>query len=153
MVDLGWVELLFLAALALIVVGPQDLPKLAHLIGKLWGKAQRLYRDSMMGIRKLENEINLASQPDQRHQPSFYDLLPEHVRQAMEVSEPSRDKAYNQKLHSQYQQAVAQIAGQQNERAQPHTALSGTLTPHAVISTSNAALNTPQHTDSQTPER
>src|SRR5690606_6500037 len=59
MLDLGWAELMFLAVLALIVVGPQDLPKLARAIGKLWGKAQRLYRDSLASIRKLETEMDL----------------------------------------------------------------------------------------------
>lgn len=113
MFDLGWAELLFVAVLALVIVGPQDLPKLAHTLGKLWSKLQRVYRDSMMGIRKLETEIDIASQPDQRHQPSFYDLLPEHVRNAMEQAEPSRDAAQNQQAQTLYQQALADIKTQQ----------------------------------------
>lgn len=113
MFDLGWAELLFVAVLALVIVGPQDLPKLAHTLGKLWSKLQRVYRDSMMGIRKLETEIDVASRPDQRHQPSFYDLLPEHVRNAMEQAEPSRDAAQNQQVQALYQQALADIKAQQ----------------------------------------
>lgn len=109
MFDLGWAELAFLAVLALVVIGPQDLPKLAHFTGKLWGKLQRFYRDSMMGIRKLETEINLASQPDQRNQTSYYDLLPEHVRQAMEQSEPSRDPEHNQRVQQMYQEALTKV--------------------------------------------
>jgi sec-independent protein translocase protein TatB len=114
MFDLGWAELAFLAVLALVVIGPQDLPKLAHTIGMLWGKLQRFYRDSMMGIRKLETEIDLASQPDQRNQPSYYDLLPEHVRQALEQAEPSRDPEQNQRTQQLYQEAMADIAAKQN---------------------------------------
>jgi len=109
MFDLSWIELIFLAVLALTVVGQKDLPKLAHGIGKLWGKAQRLYRDSLMSIRTLETEMDLASQPDQRNQPSYYDLLPEHVRQAMEQAEPSRDAEHNQRVHAEYAQAMATI--------------------------------------------
>lgn len=118
MFDLGWTELAFLAVLALVVIGPQDLPKLAHAMGKLWGKLQRFYRDSMMSIHKLETEINLASQPDQRNQPSYYDLLPEHVRQAMEQSEPIRDPEHNQRVQQMYQDAMTKLIEQESP---PHT--------------------------------
>lgn len=109
MLDLGWAELAFLFVLALIVVGPQDLPKLARMIGKLWGKLQRFYRDSLHSIHKLETEMDLASQADPRSQPSYYDLLPEHVRQAMEQPEPLRDAAQHQHSQALYQQAMAEI--------------------------------------------
>lgn len=109
MFDLGWAELMFIAVLALVVVGPRDLPKLARAIGKLWGKAQRMYRDSLTSIHKLEREMDLAAQPDQRNQPSYYDLLPEHVRHAMEQSEPSRDAEHNQRIQNDYAQAMADI--------------------------------------------
>lgn len=109
MLNVGWAELVFLAVLALIVVGPKDLPKLARGIGKVWGKAQRMYRDSLSSIHKLETEMELAAKPDQRHQPSYYDLLPEHVRQAMEQSEPSRDPEKNQRVRAMYEDAMAEV--------------------------------------------
>src|SRR5690606_41481097 len=113
MLDLGWAELIFLAALALVVVGPQDLPKLARMVGKLWGKAQRMYRDSLLQIRQLENEMDLAAKPDPRYQPSYYDLLPEHVRQAMEQSEHSRDPEQYQRVQARYEEAMADITASQ----------------------------------------
>ena len=109
MLDLGWAELAFLFVLALVVVGPQDLPKLAHTIGKLWGKLQRFYRDSLHSIHKLETEMDLAAQADPRQQPSYYDLLPEHVRQAMEQAEPLRDAEQHQQNQTLYEQAMAEI--------------------------------------------
>lgn len=109
MLDLGWAELMFLAVLALVVVGPQDLPKLARALGKLWGRLQRFYRDSLVQLHKLETEMDLASKPDQRDQPSYYDLLPEHVRQAMEQAEPSRDAAHNERVQAMYEQAMAEV--------------------------------------------
>ncbi|ACE83836.1 twin-arginine translocase TatA/TatE family subunit [Cellvibrio japonicus] len=121
MFDLSWSELLFLAVLALVVIGPQDLPRLARILGQLWGKLQRIYRDSLMGIRTLENEINLASQPDQRQQPSYYDLLPEHVRQVMEQAEPSRDATHNQQVQAMYQQAMEDVQ-RQHSAPSPTTA-------------------------------
>jgi sec-independent protein translocase protein TatB len=79
MFDLGWSELAFLAVLALIVVGPKDLPKLIHGVGKLVGRAQRFYRESMFSLRRLENEIDVAS-ARKDGKPAYYDLLPDHVR-------------------------------------------------------------------------
>lgn len=79
MFDLGWSELAFLAVLALVVVGPRDLPKLIHGAGKLFGRAQRFYRESMFNLRRLEHEIDLASAPKDGT-PAYFELLPDHVR-------------------------------------------------------------------------
>lgn len=122
MLDLGWAELAFLLVLALVVVGPQDLPKLARTVGKLWGKLQRFYRDSLQGIHKLETEMDLASQADPRNQPSYYDLLPEHVRRAMEQAEPVRDAEQYQQTQALYEQAMAEIKAQRASPTEPANA-------------------------------
>ncbi|WP_339798689.1 twin-arginine translocase TatA/TatE family subunit [uncultured Marinobacter sp.] len=109
MFDFGWMELAFLAMLALIIVGPKDLPRLANAVGKLWGRARRLYRDALGQLQKLENEMDLASRPDERLKPSYYDLLPEHVRQAMEMAEPSRDAEHNRKVDAMFREALAEL--------------------------------------------
>ncbi|WP_347330978.1 Sec-independent protein translocase subunit TatA/TatB [Marinimicrobium locisalis] len=118
MLDLGWAELSFLAVLALIIVGPKDLPKLARGAGKLWGRAQRLYRHSLQSITRLENEIELASGPDQRRAPSHYDLLPEHVRRAMETAEPSRDPEQARKADEMYREAMTELREKQQKEAE-----------------------------------
>lgn len=119
MLDLGWAEFAFILVLALVVIGPQDLPKLARMIGHWWGKLQRFYRDSLQSIHKLEREMDLAQQPDARHQPSYYDLLPAHVRQIMEQSEPVRDPAEHQRQQAMYEQALAQVRAE--HQSQPVT--------------------------------
>lgn len=81
MFDLSWGELAFLAVLALVVVGPKDLPRLAQAAGKLMARGQRIYRDSMFNLRRLENEIELARATDASGRPTFHALLPEHVQQ------------------------------------------------------------------------
>src|SRR5690606_29248616 len=80
MMDLGWAELALVAILALVVVGPRDLPKLARGIGQLVGRVQRFYRESMFNLRRLEHEIALVDQP---RSSDPLDLLPDHVRQSM----------------------------------------------------------------------
>lgn len=119
MFDLGWVELSFLAVLALIIVGPKDLPKLARGAGRLWSRAQRLYRHSLNSIQRLETEIDLASGPDGRQTTDYYALLPEHVRRALEQAEPSRDAGHNERVEAMYTEAMAQVNQQHGEAPSP----------------------------------
>lgn len=41
MFDIGFSEMMVIAVVALIVIGPERLPKVARTLGHLWGRAQR----------------------------------------------------------------------------------------------------------------
>ena len=45
MFDLGWQELFVIGIVALIVVGPKDLPKLFNKVGKVIGKIKQISRE------------------------------------------------------------------------------------------------------------
>ena len=45
MFDLGWQEIFVIGTVALIVVGPKDLPKLFNQVGKIFGKIKQISRD------------------------------------------------------------------------------------------------------------
>jgi sec-independent protein translocase protein TatB len=45
MFDLSWTELLVVAIVAIIVVGPKDLPRALRAVGRWTGKARRMARD------------------------------------------------------------------------------------------------------------
>lgn len=45
MLDIGWSELLVIGVVALIVVGPKDLPHLFHSLGRLTAKARSMARE------------------------------------------------------------------------------------------------------------
>jgi sec-independent protein translocase protein TatB len=45
MLDIGWSELLVIGVVALIVVGPKDLPKMFRALGEATGKARRMARE------------------------------------------------------------------------------------------------------------
>jgi len=45
MFDLGWTELLIIGVVALIVVGPKDLPKMFRTLGQFMGKARGMARE------------------------------------------------------------------------------------------------------------
>ncbi len=43
MFDIGFFEILIIMAIAVVVIGPQNLPKLAKAIGKGWGEFQNTF--------------------------------------------------------------------------------------------------------------
>ena len=45
MIDLGVSKLALIAVVALVVVGPERLPKIARMAGNLFGRAQRYMAD------------------------------------------------------------------------------------------------------------
>jgi len=57
MIDLGVSKLALIAVVALVVVGPERLPKVARMAGNLFGRAQRYMADvKSEGNRQMEIE-------------------------------------------------------------------------------------------------
>jgi sec-independent protein translocase protein TatB len=57
MIDLGVSKLALIAVVALVVVGPERLPKVARMIGNLFGRAQRYMADVKSEVnRQMEIE-------------------------------------------------------------------------------------------------
>lgn len=56
MFDIGFAELILLAGLGLIVLGPQRLPRVAAQLGRWVGQARRMSRTLMYQLRQ---EVNL----------------------------------------------------------------------------------------------
>jgi sec-independent protein translocase protein TatB len=72
MFDLGWTELLVIGIVALIVVGPKDLPGMFRTVGNFVGKAKGMARDfskamndaaDEAGVRDVSNTFKKASNP------------------------------------------------------------------------------------------
>jgi Tat protein translocase TatB subunit len=77
MFDIGFFELMILMGIAVVVIGPQNLPKLAKAIGKGWGEFQSTFSglkqevmDEAEGIKQtvnidaLEQDISAATKVD-----------------------------------------------------------------------------------------
>ncbi|WP_299558058.1 Sec-independent protein translocase protein TatB [uncultured Sulfitobacter sp.] len=67
MFDLGWTEMLVVGIVALIVVGPKDLPVLFRKVGQFVGKAKGMAREftsamndaaDQSGVREMSTSIN-----------------------------------------------------------------------------------------------
>lgn len=58
MLSIGWTEMMLIAAIALIVVGPKDLPAMLQQVGKFAGQIRRMGND-------FKSEINKAVKVDE----------------------------------------------------------------------------------------
>lgn len=58
MLSIGWTEMMVVAAIALIVVGPKDLPGMLRYVGKMAGSVRRMGND-------FKNELNKVTAVDE----------------------------------------------------------------------------------------
>ena len=61
MLDLGWQELFFITLVAIIVVGPKDLPMLVRSISRWIFKARRLAQDFQGSLEIVAREVEIDS--------------------------------------------------------------------------------------------
>ncbi|WGH78319.1 Sec-independent protein translocase protein TatB [Jannaschia ovalis] len=60
MLDIGWSELLVIGVVALIVVGPKDLPRMFRTLGEFTGKARRMARDFQTAMNDAADESGVG---------------------------------------------------------------------------------------------
>ncbi len=59
MFDLGWSEILVIAVVAILVVGPKDLPRLMKTAGEWMGKARRMASHFQAGVDEMIRQAEL----------------------------------------------------------------------------------------------
>lgn len=59
MLDLGWSELLVIGVVALIVIGPKDLPVMFQQVGRFVGKARAMAREFSYAMNQAADEAGM----------------------------------------------------------------------------------------------
>lgn len=111
MFDIGWSEILVLAVLAIIVVGPKDLPVMLRNIGRYTAKMRSMAREFQDGISDMARETELNDLRDLKKNlsevsptqqvkklvgeaidPDEFDAMEKNQRALMEKAEAAADK-------------------------------------------------------------
>ena len=123
MFDISFGELMVIGVVALVVIGPEKLPKVARTVGALVGRAQRYVNNVKPDIHR---EVNLS---ELKQVQSDLTSAAEHFQQSM------------QKEITEAQQSVAQVA---TEAQHAVTAPSAPpVTPPAIPAATSAAAPPP----------
>lgn len=64
MFDIGWTELLVIGIVALIVVGPKDLPGMFRTLGRFTGKAKAMARDFQSAMNEAADSAGVKDVAD-----------------------------------------------------------------------------------------
>lgn len=79
MFDIGWTELLVIACVAIIVVGPKDLPRMLRTLGQTVGKMRRMSREFQStfndALREAEKQADIADMKKQVEEAANFNPL------------------------------------------------------------------------------
>ncbi|MEX1147077.1 MAG: Sec-independent protein translocase protein TatB [Sphingomonadales bacterium] len=73
MFDIGWTEMMVIAVVAIVVVGPRDLPKLLRVVGQFVRQARKLAREFQSGVDDLIRESDIDEVRKSVHHVSNFD--------------------------------------------------------------------------------
>lgn len=60
MLDIAWPELLVIGAVALVSIGPKDMPRVMHALGRWAGRARAMAQEFHRTFEQLEYEAQIA---------------------------------------------------------------------------------------------
>ena len=97
MLDIGWSEMAVIALLALVIIGPKDLPRVMRTMGKWAHKARSISREFQSGLDEMVREADLedakkAMQADAQRQPAAHHRPGCHRPDRIDRSPSSEDQ-------------------------------------------------------------
>lgn len=130
MFDIGFSELMVIGVVALVVIGPERLPKVARTAGHLLGRMQRYVSEVKADINREVEASELRDLKDTVHQAatSMQDAMNSHVNdigQEIKKTEEEFNRLSNPMLH--FGLAGAGIAASQTAASEPTTEASPQL--------------------------
>lgn len=102
MFDLGWTELLLIGIVALIVIGPKDLPGMFRTVGKFIGKAKGMAREfsramndaaDQSGVSEIQKTFKAASNPMKSAMAEVKKTADSMARDLSEATKPALSEA------------------------------------------------------------
>jgi len=106
MFDIGFSELLVIGVVALIVIGPEKLPRVARTVGHLLGRMQRYVADvkadinremELEELRKMRDSMQKAATDVQTSVDTELNKTAEDLNQAVEGEKPGEKKLEDKK--------------------------------------------------------
>lgn len=100
MFDIGWSEMAVIAVVALVVIGPKDLPRALHTVGKWVRKARMLAREFQGSVDEMVRQAELEDLKKQVEQARSFNVSAEiektvdpdgGLRQAMVIEDRLED--------------------------------------------------------------
>jgi sec-independent protein translocase protein TatB len=94
MLDIGWSEMAVIALLALVIIGPKDLPRVMRSVGQWMRKARSIAREFQSGLDDMMRETELDEARKTVEQTSRFDVgreVERHVDPTGSVRESARD--------------------------------------------------------------
>ena len=101
MIDLGISKMALIGAVALIVIGPEKLPRVARTVGTLLGKAQRYVAD-------VKNEVNRSMELDElKKMKETMESAARDVQSSVQTTANDFEQSWNEATSSIEQAATA----------------------------------------------
>lgn len=110
MFDLGWSEIAVIAVVALVVIGPKDLPIVLRTVGQYVRKARAMAAEFQSGIEQMareteleqmRKEIEAAQQTVQAQTAAVGEQIEKALDTPVEVAAPAADPPMSQEVASE----------------------------------------------------
>jgi sec-independent protein translocase protein TatB len=96
MFDIGWTELLVVAVVMILVVGPKDLPRMLRTFGQTMGKVRRMASEFQStfndALREAEQQADIADMKKQVEKAANFDPLGD-LKKSIEIDKSAKPKA------------------------------------------------------------
>ena len=125
MFDLGWAELLVIGIVALIIVGPKDLPILFRKVGQFMGKAKGMAREfssamndaaDQSGMREMSSTLNSSLKAATNPVGTAMDSVKSSLAEVDPDSETGKLAAERAENAAKIQAAAARAAAERKQR-------------------------------------
>lgn len=80
MFDIGWTEIVTIGILAILIIGPKDLPKAMRTIARYVGKARAMMREFQANLDDMIKDSELEEVKNQIQQARKFDVKSEIVK-------------------------------------------------------------------------